>query len=73
MSKSGIIDSKVVDGFLQFLFTREKFDMEPKLSGIDFEKLDTDQRLKLYKTSVNSLGRELKSYSKLLGKIQRQK
>ena len=39
---------------------------------IDFEKLDTDQRLKVYKKSLNLLNRELRSSAKLLGKMQRQ-
>jgi len=45
---------------------------EHNLAEIDLEKLTTDQRLKLYKKSVNLLGRQLRSSAKEFGKIQRQ-
>jgi hypothetical protein len=73
MATRGYIDPTVVDGSLRFLISCETAEMEPRLGEVDFEKLDTDQLHKLYKTSVNSLGRELKGYAKLLGKMQRQK
>ena len=73
LSKRGDIEPRVVDGFIAFLLSRQGSEIEPKLGKIDFEKLNTDQRLKLYNKSVNRLGRQLRSSAKLIGKIERQK
>ena len=73
LATRGDIDPTVIDGSFRFLISCETPEMEPRLGGVDFEKLDTDQRLKLYKKTLNLHNRELKGYAKLLGKMQRQK
>jgi hypothetical protein len=74
MAKPNIDNSMVLDGFIRQLLKHEEKDEEPDfLENIDFENLDFEDQLKIYKRASSLLNRSSKAIAKFGVKVAKKK